>query len=324
MRIQLIGLGSIGKNLLRLLMEKDKVIRETVGEGVQVVSVSDSTGTVITEGLSLTEVLKAKEGGGLSTLSSFERSTARQAIRSVDSDVVVEVTQSTRDGRPGIDHVLEAFDRGKDVVTANKSIMISDVDVMKIARERGRIVRYEATVCGGLPVFNLMDYSIKTAAIRSVEGVFNATSSFVISKMEQGMDISEGISEAVKIGLAEHNPSDDLRGIDSARKGLILHRRIFGSNLTLEDTEINVEEENIGPGMRQVTEVEKKGVTVSLKTRGEKGYISFVKGPSMIIRFNTDTFDNLTLFTEHDGPLESSAAVLNDIILTGLSRRGRP
>jgi len=323
MKIQLIGLGSIGKNLLRLLSEKSEMIREILGEEIQVVSVSDTTGTAFTEGMAINKIISAKEGGGLKTLPSFQKMTSLEAIRNVESDLVVEITQSTRDGRPGTDHALEAFSAGKDLVTANKSIMISDIDIIGKAKESGRLVRYEATVCGGLPVFNLMDYSIRTATIRSVEGVFNATSTFVISNMEKGLDRSSAISEAVRIGLAEHDPSDDLRGIDSARKGLILHRRIFGSKLTLKDAEIDVNEENMGSGMRQVTEVDRAGVRVSLKNRSQKRYVQMVEGPSMIIRFNTDSFDNLTLFTEHDGPLESSAAVLNDILLVALSRKGR-
>ncbi|MEM1814208.1 MAG: hypothetical protein QXE04_02865, partial [Thermoplasmatales archaeon] len=245
------------------------------------------------------------------------------SIAQIDADIVVEVTQSTKDGRPGVDHVLQAFSHGKDVVTANKSIMISDIDVLEKAADQGVKIRYEATVCGGLPVFNLMDHSIKVARIRSVEGVFNATSSLVLSEMEKGKSRSEAIAEAVKIGLAEHDPSDDLKGIDSARKGLILHRTIFGSKLKIDDAKILVKEEEMVPGVRQVTEVTEEGVRVSLQKKEGKGYLSLVSGPSMIIRFNTDSFDNLTLFTEHDGPLESSSAVLNDIVILMSQRAGK-
>jgi homoserine dehydrogenase len=304
-------------------MKKERYIKEMIGEGINVVSVSDSTGTIVSEGMPLDHIIHAKEKGGLGTLDSFEKMGALKAIADVDSDLVVEVTQSTDDGRPGVDHVLAAFNHGKDVVTANKGVLISDTDIIRKAIESGRIIRYEATVCGGVPVFNLMDYSIKTAKIKSIEGVFNATSSFVLSQMEQGRSKTVAISEAIKVGLAEHDPSDDLTGIDSARKGLILHRRLFGSRLTLKDASIAVSEEIMKPSMRQVTNVEKDGVSVTLKMKDEKRYLSLIEGPSMIIRFNTDTFDNLTLFTEHDGPLESSSAVLNDIVLAAMSRKIR-
>ncbi|MEM3205765.1 MAG: hypothetical protein QW302_02445 [Thermoplasmatales archaeon] len=323
MRIQLIGLGAIGRNLLKLIEEKQNLIKKLTGDRLEVVSVSDSTGTLITTDIPLSQIIRAKEEGRLKDFPTFEKINSSESIAQIDADIVVEVTQSTKDGRPGVDHVLQAFSHGKDVVTANKSIMISDIDVLKKAADQGVKIRYEATVCGGLPVFNLMDHSIKVARIRSVEGVFNATSSLVLSEMEKGKSRSEAIAEAVKIGLAEHDPSDDLKGIDSARKGLILHRTIFGSKLKIDDAKILVKEEEMVPGVRQVTEVTEEGVRVSLQKKEGKGYLSLVSGPSMIIRFNTDSFDNLTLFTEHDGPLESSSAVLNDIVILMSQRAGK-
>ncbi|MEM0073213.1 MAG: hypothetical protein QW078_00935 [Thermoplasmatales archaeon] len=323
MRIQLIGLGAIGRNLLKLIEEKQNLIKKLTGDRLEVVSVSDSTGTLITTDIPLSQIIRAKEEGRLKDFPTFEKINSSESIAQIDADIVVEVTQSTKDGRPGVDHVLQAFSHGKDVVTANKSIMISDIDVLEKAADQGVKIRYEATVCGGLPVFNLMDHSIKVARIRSVEGVFNATSSLVLSEMEKGKSRSEAIAEAVKIGLAEHDPSDDLKGIDSARKGLILHRTIFGSKLKIDDAKILVKEEEMVPGVRQVTEVTEEGVRVSLQKKEGKGYLSLVSGPSMIIRFNTDSFDNLTLFTEHDGPLESSSAVLNDIVILMSQRAGK-
>jgi len=107
-----------------------------LGEEIQVVSVSDTTGTAVTEGMAINKIISAKEGG-LKTLPSFQKMTSLEAIRNVESDLVVEITQSTRDGRPGTDHALEAFSAGKDLVTANKSIMISDIDIIGKAKESG-------------------------------------------------------------------------------------------------------------------------------------------------------------------------------------------
>jgi homoserine dehydrogenase len=316
MRVQLIGLGSIGKNLLKLISEKGSSIKATTGEKLEVVSVSDTTGTVITDGMPLTRIIQAKESGGLRTLDSFEKINAISAISDLESDLVVEITQSTKNGSPGIEHILTAFENEKDVVTANKSVLVSDIDVMEKAREMKRSLRYEATVCGGLPVFNLMDYCIRPAKIISVDGIFNATSTFVISEIEAGKSESLAKEEATRLGVAEKDQKDDLGGIDSARKGVILHRRIFGSSLKLRDAVINAKENEIAAGLRQVTEVSPEGVKVEYRNV-EKGRIfSNAIGPSMLIRFNTDIFNHLTLFTDHDGPRESAATILNDILLS--------
>lgn len=316
MRVQLIGLGSIGKNLLKLISEKGPSIVQSLGEKIEVVSVSDTTGTVITDGMPLSRIIQAKEEGGLRTLDSFEKISATSAISDLESDVVVEITQSTRDGRPGIDHILTAFENEKDVVTANKSVLVSDVDLLGTAREMKRSIRYEATVCGGLPVFNLMDYCMKPAKIISVDGIFNATSTFVISQMEEGKSEAFAKSEATRIGIAERDQRDDLAGIDSARKGTILHRRIFGSTLKLKDAIILSHENDTAAGLRQVTEVTSKGVSVRYQKVEGKSIYSNATGPSMFIRFNTDVMDHVTLFTDHDGPLESAATILNDVLLS--------
>jgi homoserine dehydrogenase len=316
MRIQLIGLGSIGKNLLKLISEKGSGIKAATGEKLEVVSVSDTTGTVITDGTPLTRIIQAKESGGLRTLDSFEKINAISAITDLESDLVVEITQSTKDGHPGINHILTAFENEKDVVTANKSVLVSDTDVVKKAKEMKRLLRYEATVCGGLPVFNLMEYCMKPAKIISVDGIFNATSTFVISQIEAGRSESFARGEATRLGVAEKDQRDDLGGIDSARKGVILHRRIFGSSLKLRDAVINAKENEIAAGLRQVTEVSPEGVKVEYRNVGGGSVFSNAIGPSMVIRFNTDIFDHLTLFTDHDGPVESAATILNDILLS--------
>ncbi len=316
MRVQLIGLGSIGKNLLRLINQKGTSIRQSIGEDIEVVSVSDTTGTVITDGLSLSSIIQAKEGGGLKMLDSFEKISSKNAISDLESDLVVEITQSTKDGKPGISHILTAFENEKNVVTANKSVLVSGEDLFKTAREMKRTLRYEATVCGGMPVFNLMDYCMKPAKIISVEGIFNATSTFVISQMEAGKSQATARSEAIQLGIAEKDQRDDLAGIDSARKGIILHRRIFGSTLGLKDATVTAKESQLQNGIRQITEVTSGGVEVSYKKVGERGAYSNAIGPAMVIRFNTDIADHLTLSTDHDGPLESAATVLNDILLS--------
>lgn len=316
MRVQLIGLGSIGKNLLKLINEKGSMIRQEIGEKIEVVSVSDTTGTVITDGMPLTTIIQAKEGGGLRTLESFEKISALSAISDLESDIVVEITQSTKDGRPGISHVLKAFENEKGVVTANKSVLVSDVDLIGTAREMKMSLRYEATVCGGLPVFNLMDYCMKPAKIVSVDGIFNATSTFVISQMELGKTQMSARAEASRLGIAEKDQRDDLAGIDSARKGTILHRRIFGSDANIKDARIEAKESEVAVGLRQVTEVNSAGVTVEYRKIDGKGIYSNAVGPAMVIRFNTDVMNHITLFTDHDGPMESAATVLNDILLS--------
>jgi homoserine dehydrogenase len=320
MRVQVIGLGGIGKNLLRLIYEKNGLINSKIGEKIEVVSVSDTSGTVVTDGMPLLRIVQAKEYGGLRELDSFERISATKAIEDIDSDAVIELTQSTLDGKPGIDHALKAMENGKDLITANKGILVSEKDVIRESIEMRRIIKYEATVCGSIPVFNLMKYSIAPASISEVEGFFNGTSTFVASMMEAGKSREDAIREAVKTGLAEKNYKDDLEGRDSARKGVILHRTIFGSMISMKDVDFGDMDEEPKIGKRLLTLVGKEGVSVRYVDMNGNVNKNKLTGPAMSITFHTDIVDSLTLSVEHDGPRESAATVLNDIMLTALEK----
>jgi len=324
MKVQVIGLGGIGKNLLKTINQKNGLIKSKVGEKIEIVSVSDTSGTVITDGMPLLRIIQAKESGGLKEIESFEKMSALKAIKDIDSDIVVELTQSTLNGSPGIDHVIEAMENEKDVVTANKGVLTTQINMFEKAKEYGRKIRYEATVCGSIPVFSLMDYSIQPASIISINGFFNATSSFIISKMEDGLSREEAIDQAIKIGLAEKNYKDDIEGIDSARKSIILHRRIFGSTISMNDIKFNNIKEGLLPGNRLYSEITESGIEVGYIHIGEVKDMKKNVGAPMSINFKTDIFDSLSLSVDHDGPVESAAAVLNDIMLIAKEKMVKP
>ena len=315
MKVQVIGLGGIGKNLLKTINQKNGLIKSKLGEKIEIVSVSDTSGTVITDGMPLLRIIQAKESGGLKEIESFEKMSALKAIKDIDSDLVVELTQSTLDGSPGLDHVIAAMENEKDVVTANKSVLTTGINMFEKIKEYGRKMRYEATVCGSIPVFSLMDYSIQPASIISISGFFNATSSFIASKMGEGMSREAAIDQAIKIGLAEKNYRDDIEGIDSARKSIILHRRVFGSSISMKDVQFKNIKEGLVPGNRLFSEINESGIRIGyIHVDGINGKKNGIEAP-MSINFKTDIFDSLSLNVDHDGPVESAAAVLNDIML---------
>ncbi len=315
MKVQIIGLGGIGKNLLKIINQKNGFIKSKLGEKIEIVAVSDTSGTVITDGMPLLRIIQAKESGGLKEIESFEKMSALKAIKDIDSDVVVELTQSTLSGSPGLDHVIAAMENEKDVVTANKGILTADINMFEKVREFGRKMRYEATVCGSIPVFSLMDYSIQPANIISINGFFNATSSFIAYQMEEGLSKEEAIAQAIKIGLAEKNYRDDTEGIDSARKSIILHRRVYGSSISLKDVKFHNIKEGLVPGNRLFSEITESGIEVGYIHTDDTKNLKNKARPSMSINFKTDIFDSLSLSVEHDGPVESAASVLNDIML---------
>ena len=109
MRLQLVGFGNVGKNLVSLIEEKQENL-EFLETPLEIVSISDSKGTAINrDGLELDEVLRPK-GQRLSDLDEYvPKYSAVESIRNIDSDTVVELTPTTDSGEPGLSHIKEAL-----------------------------------------------------------------------------------------------------------------------------------------------------------------------------------------------------------------------
>ncbi len=136
-----------------------------------------------------------------------------------DIDVLVETVG-------GIDFpyevVTKALNAGKDVVTANKALIASHgEELVKLARKRGAKLLFGASVGGGMPALRYVKYHATGKIIR-IYGILNATSNFLLSKASKGMTFKDAIALAQREGYAESDPTDDVEGIDAARKLAII------------------------------------------------------------------------------------------------------
>ncbi len=170
-------------------------------------------------------------------------------------DIVVETVG-------GIDFPNELISRaltnGKDVVTANKALIADRGDkLLELAKEKGRKLLFGASVGGGMPVLQNIQYH-SLGKITRVYGILNATSNFVISKMSKGLNMSEAIKTAQEEGYAEQDPSDDISGMDAARKLMIICAYITGKLPSLENVSINPLQIN----REQMSHVEKAKMVV--------------------------------------------------------------
>jgi homoserine dehydrogenase len=156
MRVQLIGLGNVGRNPVQLMIQRQDVL-SSLGHQMVVVSVSDSNGTAVdTKGLDLNRVLKHKMLRWTGFNKYVKGYTALKAIREIGSEVVVELTPSTPDGELGLSNIKTALTAKKNVVTANKGILVvAYKDLIKIAKNNGVQLLYEPTVAAHVPVFCL-------------------------------------------------------------------------------------------------------------------------------------------------------------------------
>jgi homoserine dehydrogenase len=166
-------------------------------------------------------------------------------------DMVVEVMGGVTDAK---DVVEQAIRNGKDVVTANKALIakyLPDIQAALDAANSGKDkkveFRYEAAVCGGIPVIRSMQSDFVGDEITMLSGIINGCTNFMLTEMDQmGKTYDEALAEAARLGYAEADPTLDVGGFDARSKLRILMRLAYG---------VEVDEEEIS--CRGITELTK-------------------------------------------------------------------
>lgn len=331
MRIQLIGFGNVGRNLVGLIKEKEDAL-EMLGIPVKVVSISDSKGTAIDrEGLELDEVLKRKNDG-LKILDKYVPTCgAIEAIKNVASDVVVELTPSTFSGEPGLSHIKTALMMKKNVVTANKGpLVVNYKELVELAERNGVRLLYEATVAAHLPVFCMVDSCFKVDELLCLQGILNATTNFMIGEMEKGRTFEEALKRAIKDGWTETESADDVDGIDAGRKVVILANSLFKMNAKLEDVKVRgirdveglIEKAGtLNKKVKLLCEISREGnrsrLSVGPKIIARDDPLTTVNGGDMGLKLNFKKSQQVFVSVRFQGPEQTAQAVLNDIVKIG-------
>ncbi|MGC8838627.1 MAG: homoserine dehydrogenase, partial [Anaerolineae bacterium] len=157
----LIGLGNLGRRILRILDRKGDELARTYGLRVRVVGVADSGGAAVRpEGLPLLHIVAWKESGrSVGEMPEFGRPgmAALDLVRNTPADLLMEASPvNLRDGEPGLSCIRAALEKGMHVVTPNKGpLVLAYRDLMDLARRRGVQLRFCGTVAGGLPALNI-------------------------------------------------------------------------------------------------------------------------------------------------------------------------
>jgi len=239
-RVAIVGLGVVGEWVLRRLARDD----------FRVVAAANRSGLVLREeGFEAEELL----GGSMADLDEVSRwPTAREGLRALDMDILIEVSQSPAEGEPGLSHIREALGRGIPVATSNKwPVAVAGVELVELARANGTHLRAESTVMSGTPVISSLTEGITGATPVRLRGIVNATVNFICSRVAEGASYETALEEAKRIGLAEPDPSADVDGRDSVSKLMVLAALVFGVQLRVDDVELRgLSEFDPEPGQR--------------------------------------------------------------------------
>ncbi|MFC1786750.1 homoserine dehydrogenase [Halobacteriota archaeon] len=327
MRISIIGFGVIGSGVAKVISEKRDHIKHRHGIDLELVGIGEHNGGIVCEsGLDPMEaynLAKAKEMNKHPCWK--EDMKGIKVIREVDADIVIETTPTNIDsGEPGLSHMLTAFKNKRHVVTSNKGpLAIAYKELIRTAEEHEVQFRFEASVGGAMPVFNLVRESLQANKILSIKGILNGTCNYILTRMStEGMSYEHALSEAQELGIAETDPSYDVEGKDTACKLVILANEIFGIDSTYKDVEI---EGIIGVTLESLKLASDKGYTIKLIGEvGErlrvaprlvpKDHILAVGGTLNIMSLNTDLAGDITITGKGAGAIETSSSILSDVI----------
>jgi homoserine dehydrogenase len=215
----LIGFGTIGTGVVKLLHESMDLIQKRLGAKLVVKKIADIDIT------SPRQVTVEKE---------LLTTDAKMIIGDPEISIVIELIGGYE---PARSLILEAIHKKKSVVTANKALLATyGNEIFRAAEEEGVDIGFEASVGGTIPIIKTLKESLAANRMKSIFGIMNGTSNYILSKMtDEGKSFQVVLKEAQKLGFAEADPTFDIEGIDTAHKLAIALSLAYGKRVRLED-----------------------------------------------------------------------------------------
>ncbi len=219
LKLALLGCGSVGSQVVRLLREQADDLTARVGAPIELVGVAVRRPELQRDADVPPELLTTDAAG---------------LVARGDVDLVVEVIGGIEPAR-GL--ILAALENGASVVTANKALLAEDGSTMFAAAEKaGRDLYFEAAVAGAIPIVRPLRESMAGDKVRRVLGIVNGTTNFILDRMDSsGAGFAEALEEAQRLGFAEADPTADVEGFDAAAKAAILASLAFHTRVTASD-----------------------------------------------------------------------------------------
>ena len=215
----LIGFGTIGTGVIRLLQESSELIQKRLGAKLVLKKVADLDVTT------LRQVTVEKE---------LLTTDAKAILNDPEISIVIELIGGYE---PARSFMLEAIRKKKHVITANKALLASyGNEIFQAAEEEGVDIGFEASVGGTIPIIKTLKESLVANRIKSIFGIMNGTSNYILSKMtDEGKSFDVVLKEAQELGFAEADPTFDIEGIDTAHKLAITLSLAYGKRVKLDD-----------------------------------------------------------------------------------------
>ncbi len=258
------------------------------------------------------------------SLLSFDKD---EVLGDEDTNLIVEVIDNSADAYSIVKTALSA---GKNVVTANKKMIVENLpELMALQEKTGAALLYEAGVCASIPILRTIDSYFSQEPISTIRGLCNGTSNYILSAIyNRGWDYAVALAEAQRLGFAESDPTLDVESYDALYKLIILTLHGFGVLLKPDDV-FNYGISNIqAPDIKFAKASDYKIRQVAQAYKTAAGKISLWVTPQFVspsdpLYHVENEFNGITIDAEHSGTqffsgrgagsYPTGAAVLSDV-----------
>jgi len=214
-RVALLGAGSVGAEVARLLLEQRDELKSRIGAELELVGV-------------LVRDITVKRDGFPKNLLTTD---AENLI--LGADIVIEVMGGID---PAREYILMALNSGADVITANKYLLATHgKELFSVAEQVGAQLYFEAAVAAAIPIIRPLKESLAGDKVTRILGIVNGSTNYILDRMDQeGISLSAAMQEATALGYLEADPTLDIEGYDAAQKAAILATLAFHTEVPLE------------------------------------------------------------------------------------------
>ena len=232
MKIGIVGLGTVGEGVLKVLTNEKESIFEKSRAGIEVKYACDLN---INRDFSF----------------DFDKSILTNDYKKILNDPEIKIVIELIGGETVAKQIIiEAFEAKKSVVTANKALIAKyGVELFQRAKQNGVSFLFEAAVGGGIPIVTPLMESLVANTVTEIRGIMNGTSNYILTKMkEDSLSFNEALKLASEKGYAEADPTYDVDGIDAGHKINILASLAYGGSIKFKDMQLS--------GIREISTVD--------------------------------------------------------------------
>ena len=310
--IGLIGFGTIGTGVVKLLQENGDLIAGRLGAEIRLQRIAD---------------IDIRKSRGIPVDDALLTTDAADILNDPGIDIVVELMGGYEPART---FILAAMTQGKHVVTANKALLATHGDeIFRSAMRHGVNIGFEASVGGTVPVIKALKESLIANRIQSISAIVNGTSNFILSKMtDEGGSFETVLKEAQALGFAESDPAYDVEGIDAAHKLAILLSLSYGKKVHLGDLYregiTRIGEQDIAFARELGYRIKLLAIAIrrdrEIEARLHPTMIPFdhllanVNGNFNAFHIIGDAADSVFLYGQGSGMMPTASAVVSDIV----------